>query len=141
MALDTAANILVLGTHIERRVRIRGTWLNVIDATVPAGGGVPRHSHASPEIIRVVEGRLTVWQSTDDGPREFEALPGDLVRIEAYVPHAYRNTDTAPAVLAVTVDSDLADFYEALASASPPGETAVDAVAMATDHGVTILAA
>lgn len=136
-----AANIHVLGRQVEHRARVRGTWLNIFDVTVPAGIAVPRHSHASPEIIRVVEGRLHVWQLTDDGPLELEASAGDIVRISAYVPHAYSNPDEAPAVLSVTVDSDLAEFYDALASADAQVDAFAEAVAVATEHGVTILAA
>lgn len=59
-----ARRFFVLGDRIERQVRIRGTWLNIFDVTVPPGSRTPRHAHASPEVFRILEGRLTIWRLT-----------------------------------------------------------------------------
>jgi quercetin dioxygenase-like cupin family protein len=140
MALVTAANILVLGPAIERRAVIRGTWLNVFDVAVPSGSRVPPLCHPGTKVIRVVEGRLHFWQLTDNGPREFEALAGDIVHIEPYMPHGYWNRSASTAVFSVVLDSNLAELYEALASIKSRGDDAVaDTVTIANNLGVAIL--
>jgi len=145
-AQASAKVYFVLGDRIERRARLRGTWLNIFDITVAPGNGTPLHRHASPEVFRIIEGRLAFRRATETGLEEFEATAGDIVRIEANQAHAYSNPGPDAAVFSAIVDSDMADFLEAAGSqeapkATPSAETMERMKAAANAHGITILAA
>jgi quercetin dioxygenase-like cupin family protein len=145
--LTAAKNVFALTAPVLRRRRLKGEWFSIFDITVPAGGGSPRHTHASPEVFRILEGRLRIWQMTENGPQESDAVAGDIVRIPAYIPHAYSNPGSAPAVFSAVVDRDMADFFEALDSIVAPrsektvADNVAAFVAAASEHGITILAA
>jgi quercetin dioxygenase-like cupin family protein len=113
---------------------------------VPAGSRTPLHRHASPEVFRIIEGRLTIRRATENGIDEFEATTGDIVRIEANQPHAYSNPGHQAAIFSAIVDSDMVEFLEAAGSQEPPkaapsAETRDRMNAAANAHGITILAA
>jgi len=144
-AAAQAKPLFVLGDHVQRQARLEGTWLNIFDVTVPAGGGTPLHSHASPEVFRILEGALTVQQMTDSGLAETEAQAGDIISIPGNVPHGYSNTGTDAVVFAAIIDKDMAAYFE-VADIGPDTENApeVDAerfVVAANAHGIRILAA
>lgn len=143
---DEAKRFFVLGERIERRLRIRGRWLNLFDVTVPPGSRTPRHAHASPEVFRILEGSLTIWRLTDSGPEEIEADAGDIVTIPPFMVHGYANRGTVPAVFSAVVDRDMAEFIEAEGATEPPKtspsvETIARMTAAANAYGITILAA
>ena len=102
--------------QLERHTRLEGTWLNIFDVTVPAGGRTPLHRHESPEILRIIEGCLIIRRMTDQGLEEFEATAGDIVRIEADQAHGYSNRGPDVARFSATIDSDMSDFFEAAES-------------------------
>jgi len=142
----SAKVFFVLGDRIERRARLQGAWLNIFDITVPSGSRTPLHRHASPEVFRIIEGRLTIRRATVNGVEEFEATAGDIVRIEANQAHAYANPGPQAAVFSAIVDSGMAEFLEAVGSheapkAVPSAETMERMKAAANAHGITILAA
>jgi len=142
----SAKVFFVLGDRIERRARLQGAWLNIFDITVPAGSRTPLHRHASPEVFRIIEGRLTIRRATENGIEEFQATAGDIVRIEANQPHAYSNPGHQAAIFSAIVDSDMVEFLEATGSKEPPeaapsAETLDRMNAAANAHGITILAA
>ncbi|PDS29661.1 cupin domain-containing protein [Rhizobium phaseoli] len=140
-----AKRFFVLGDRIERQVRIRGTWLNIFDVTVPPGSRTPKHAHASPEVFRILEGRLTIWRLTDNGPEEIEASAGDIVTIAPFMVHGYANRGNVPAVFSAIVDRDMAEFIEAEGTSeplkAPSPETIARMTAAANAYGITILAA
>ncbi len=144
---DTAAQAkppFVLGDHVQRQARLEGTWLNIFDVTVPAGGGTPLHSHASPEVFRIIEGTLTVQQMTDAGVVETRAQAGDIISIPGNVPHGYRNEGSEAVVFSAIIDKDMATYFEvadigADAETTPDREAEQFAVA-AKAHGIRILA-
>ncbi|OWV74804.1 cupin [Rhizobium sp. R339] len=143
---DRTKRFFVLGERIERRLRIRGNWLNIFDVTVPSGSRTPRHAHASPEVFRILEGRLTIWRLTDSGPEEIEAGAGDIVSIAPFMVHGYANRGTVPAVFSAIVGRDMAQFIEAEGATEPPKaspspETIARMTAAANAYGITILAA
>ncbi|MBZ9793929.1 cupin domain-containing protein [Rhizobium sp. 3T7] len=145
-AQASAKVFFVLGDRIERRARLQGSWLNIFDIAVPPGSGTPLHRHASPEVYRIIEGRLTIRRATENGLEEFEATAGNIVRIEANQPHAYSNPGPEAAVFSAIVDSEMAEFLEAVGSQEPPkatpsAETMERMKAAANAHGITILAA
>ncbi len=145
-ASDDAKRFFVLGDRVERRVRIRGNWLNVFDVTVPSGSRTPKHAHAGPEVFRILEGCLTIWRLTDNGPEEIEAGAGDIVTIAPFMVHGYANRGNVPAVFSAVVDRDMAEFIEAEGASEPPqtspsAETIARMTAAANAYGITILAA
>lgn len=140
-----AKPLFVLGDHVQRQARLEGTWLNIFDVTVPAGGGTPMHAHASPEVFRMLEGTLTVQQVTDSGLVETEAKAGDIISIPGNVPHAYSNTGDAAVVFSAIIDKDMAAYFE-VADMGPAIEAEPKLVAerfetAANAHGIQILAA
>lgn len=135
----------VLGDHVQRQARLEGTWLNVFDVTVPAGGGTPLHAHASPEVFRILEGTLLVQQMTDGDLVETEARAGDIISIPGNAPHAYSNVSAEPVMFAAIIDKDMADYFEvadigAVSGDKPEADTERFVVA-ANAHGIRILAA
>ncbi|OWV88011.1 cupin [Rhizobium sp. R635] len=143
---ENEKRFFVLGDRIERRLRLRGNWLNIFDVTVPPGSRTPKHAHASPEVFRILEGRLTIWRLTDNGPEEIEAGAGDIVTIAPFMVHGYSNRGTVPAVFSAVVDREMAEFIEAEGATEPPksspsAETIARMTAAANAYGITILAA
>ncbi len=139
-----AKPLFVLGDHVQRQARLEGTWLNVFDVTVPAGGGTPLHSHASPEVFRILEGTLTVQQMTDSGLSETQAQAGDIISIPGNVPHGYSNAGPDAVVFSAIIDKDMATYFE-VADIGPQAEIAPDEEAerflvAAGEHGIRILA-
>jgi quercetin dioxygenase-like cupin family protein len=131
---------------VERRARLEGTWLNIFDVTVPSGCRTPLHRHASPEIFRIIEGRLTIRRMTDQGLEEFEATTGDIVRIDGDQAHGYSNPGPETAVFSAIIDSEMAEFFEATGSRDPSkaalsGETMKRVTVVANTDDSTILAA
>ena len=142
-AAATAKPFFVLGDHVQRQARLEGTWLNIFDVTVAAGGGTPLHSHASPEVFRILEGTLTVQRMTDAGIVETEAQAGDIISIPGNVPHGYRNSSPEAVVFAAVIDKDMATYFE-VADIGSESETKAEAehfVDAAEAHGIHILAA
>jgi quercetin dioxygenase-like cupin family protein len=139
----TAKSFFVLADHVERRPRLEGTWLNIFDVTVPSGGGTPLHSHASPEVFRILEGSLIIQRMTDSGLQEVEAIAGDIITVAAHVPHGYTNPGPAPAVFSAIVDKEMAVYFEAADSGKPgtPDDDAKQMRVAANAHGIHILAA
>lgn len=140
-----AKPLFVLGDHVQRQARLEGTWLNVFDVTVPAGGGTPLHSHASPEVFRIIEGTLAVQQMTDAGLAETEAQAGDIISIAGNVPHGYSNAGPDAVVFAAIIDNEMAAYFE-VADIGPDSGSAADDnaehfVVAANAHGIRILAA
>jgi quercetin dioxygenase-like cupin family protein len=115
-AQPSPQSVLAAEEQFERQARLEGTWLNIFDVTVPAGGRTPLHRHASPEIFRIIAGRLTIRRMTDQGLEQFEATAGDIVRIDADQAHGYSNPGPEDAVFSAIIDSELAEFFEAAAS-------------------------
>ena len=137
---------LLATNRIEPRMRIEGEWLSVFEVGVAPGGRTPLHRHASPEVFRILEGRLTIWRETEYGREQIEAQAGDIVRIEANQPHRYANTGAERAVFRALVDSDMAAFYARVGllgaqKGAPQPEAAARIEAVADAHGITILAA
>ena len=135
----------VLGDHVQRQARLEGTWLNVFDVTVPAGGGTPLHSHESPEVFRILEGSLLVQQMADSGLVETVAQAGDIISIPGNVAHGYSNVSAEPVVFAAIIDKDMAAYFE-VADISPVALSEPEVLAerfetAANAHGIQILAA
>ena len=81
----------VMGDKVAKRGKLEGTEFNVVDVLIPPGSGTPPHTHASPEIFRILEGTVRIWSMVGGTPVETDAVPGDVVTIPAHAPHAYQN--------------------------------------------------
>lgn len=137
--------ITVLGEEVRVRAKLAGTRLNIVDVTVPPGGGTPLHSHASTEIYRILSGRLKISFQRGESVNEVEAVPGDVVTMPPHAAHAYRNAGTEPAhFMAIVDDHMLAFFDEAAATlpapAGPPSPELIGRVmALTQAHGIAVM--
>ena len=64
--------------------------------TIPAGGGVPLHSHPEPESFYVLSGEVEALVQTTGGLEWKRLAPGDFLHILAGVRHAWRNPSIEP---------------------------------------------
>ncbi len=134
----------VLGEKVEVRARLAGTRLNVVDVTVPPGGGTPLHSHASPEIYRILSGTLRISRRRGDAIDEVEAAAGDVVTMPANAAHAYRNAGSEPVHFMAIVDDHMLAFFDAAAAlpapAGPPSPELIGrVVALTQAHGIAMI--
>lgn len=106
---------------------------------VAPGGGPPPHVHAAEdELFLVLEGRFSVWT---DGTTA-EVGPGDAVFLPRGVPHTYCNVGSTPGRFWVVANpSGFEHFYEAFSQvcARDGGPDPAEAVAVAAEHGITLL--
>ena len=134
----------VMGDKVAKRGKLEGTEFNVVDVLIPPGSGTPPHTHASPEIFRILEGTVRIWSMVGGTPVETDAVPGDVVTIPAHAPHAYQNVSPVPALLMSIVDDHMVRFFEAAASSEapkgPPTPEAIGRImSLTASHGISIL--
>lgn len=84
-------------------------------ATVPAGIGIPLHSHADPEVFFILEGLLEVWQYDGGSGRWLTATYGDVICIPGDVRHAIRNASSSTVMLLLITTPKLYEFFRELA--------------------------
>jgi quercetin dioxygenase-like cupin family protein len=68
----------------ERRV-VGAEHMMILEARIPAGLGLPSHSHPNEQISYVIAGRARFWSGSP--PRESIVGPGTVVVIPPNVPH------------------------------------------------------
>ncbi|MBW9053939.1 cupin domain-containing protein [Rhizobium mesosinicum] len=144
--LAAADTFWVMGDQVRKRGKLEGTAFNVIDVIVPSGSGTPPHTHASPEIFRILEGTVRIWSMAGGKPVETNAAAGDVVTIPAHAPHAYQNVGPVQAIMMAIVDDDMIAFFEAAASneapKGPPTPEAIGRImSLTASHGIKILQA
>ncbi|MDE1990904.1 MAG: cupin domain-containing protein [Rhizobiaceae bacterium] len=142
----SARTFWVMGDQVSKRGKLDGTEFNIVDVMIPPGSGTPPHTHASPEIFRILQGTVRIWSLSDGKPVETDAVAGDVVTIPAHAPHAYRNVSPLPALMMSVVDDQMVGFFEAAASdeplAGPPTPEAIGRiVALTATHGINVLQA
>jgi len=77
-----------------------GGAMAVVEATVPAGHGPPKHVHSrEDESFYVIEGRFRLWHGDD----LMEVGPGEVAYMPKDVPHTYQNIGSEPGRLLVTI--------------------------------------
>lgn len=121
--------------------------LAVAEVEIPPGAGTPLHSHASPEVFRVLSGELEFSTLDGDGqPGRVSVAAGDVVSVPSGTPHGYANRGGSPAVVLVVFDDAMERFFRAAGvsacetAAGPPGAAEVARVmAAAAAHGIRIL--
>lgn len=108
---------------IADRVRFLGSLpgaaVVVAEVVVPPGAGTPLHSHASPELFRVLSGAFDFLGLEDGRPTARRAGPGDVLRVPPHVPHGYRNAGQTPATLLAVLDQAMAAFFRDLGAPTP----------------------
>ena len=108
----------VAAERIERTVRLQGAWLSIVDVSVPAGVSGTAQTIGSEQVLRIIEGRLTIWRMTDQGREEMAVSAGDILHISAGQAHGYCNDGATAAAFSAIIDSDAAGQLAAPAEAS-----------------------
>ncbi|WP_134495241.1 cupin domain-containing protein [Microvirga pakistanensis] len=102
---------------------LAGSNLELIEVEVPPGSGTPPHSHASPELIYVIEGELTVRHFATGVPPEVTvAGPGTSVRVDPRAPHNYSNDGVDPVRMLVLIEPSMIAFFRDIGTAEPPAQ-------------------
>jgi mannose-6-phosphate isomerase-like protein (cupin superfamily) len=77
-----------------------GGAMTVVETTVPAGSGPPRHVHSrEDEMFYIVSGRFKLLH----GSHEMEVGPGEVIFLPRDETHTYRNVGSEPGKLLVTI--------------------------------------
>jgi quercetin dioxygenase-like cupin family protein len=79
----------------------------VMMGTIPAGGGVPLHSHPEAESFYVLSGDVEALVQTTCGLEWRELGAGDFIHIPAGVKHAWRNRSIEPMSAVITCTAKL----------------------------------
>ena len=108
---------------MQDRIRVAGalpgTEVVVVEVTVPPGAGTPLHRHASPELFRVLSGRIDFLTLEDGAERRLRAGPGDVLRVPSQAPHGYLNAGETPAEILVVLDRGMEAFFRDIGTAEP----------------------
>jgi quercetin dioxygenase-like cupin family protein len=139
--------LCVLGDRVTLKGGLEQPDLVVAEVEVVPGAGTPLHSHASPEIFRVLAGELEFSTLAGDGERRrVRAIAGDVVSVPSGTPHGYANVGREPALVLALFDRSMESFFRAVgvapeaAPAGPPSpELIAQVMAAAQAHGVRIL--
>ncbi len=132
--------IQVLGDRVTFLGTVDQPDLVMAEVAVPPGAGTPLHRHASPELFRILAGKLVFSTLDGDGRgRRILATAGDAVSIPAGAAHGYHNDGAAPATMLAVFDSSLERFFRAVAAAAPTDVARVVSIARA--HGIDIIEA
>ncbi|HMS55034.1 MAG TPA: cupin domain-containing protein [Fimbriimonadaceae bacterium] len=118
--------------------------LALVEFEVPPGSGTPPHTHASPEIFRILSGEIT-FGAFDGEPTFLTAGPGSVVSVPSMAAHNYENRSGAPARMLVVLDQSMVTFFKELGKteqppAGPPSDEEISEVmAACARHGIHIL--
>lgn len=133
------ANVLGMTHTYKVRGADSGNALLMLELTVPAGCGAPRHRHdIDSECFYVLDGTLTV--ETRDGERR--CGPGDFCQLPAGAEHAFRNDGPgiARALVSVTPGRAAEAFFDAVDAAGRGGPPApAQVAALAARHDLAII--
>lgn len=119
-----------------------GSDLELLEVEVPAGSGTPPHSHASAEMLYIVEGELTVRQFSGEAepPTVVTAKPGEAVRIASGVPHNYANESGRLAKMVVLIEPTMIDFFRDIGTAERQDQPDFARIGAAMErHGIDVL--
>jgi quercetin dioxygenase-like cupin family protein len=143
---DRAETLWVVRDRLRFLGDVPGTELALIELEVPPGAGTPPHTHASPEVFRVLCGEVTFGLFDSNPPREVVDGPGTVVSVPSRVPHNYRNASDRPATVLVLLDRTMIAFFRDLGRteappAGPPSEAEIAGVlAACARHDIHLLA-
>jgi quercetin dioxygenase-like cupin family protein len=141
----SADTVWVVRDRIQFLGEVPGTNLALLEVEVPPGSGTPPHTHASPEVFRVLSGEVRFGIFDTTPPREVVAGPGAVVTIPPHAAHNYRNAGAQPATMLVVVDDTMTAFFRELGrretpAGGPPSADEIAAVlAACARHHITLL--
>lgn len=131
-------SIQVLGDRVTFLGAVIQPDMVMAEVSVPPGAGTPLHRHPSPELFRVLAGRVAFSTLDDQGQmRRIMACTGDAISIPPGTAHGYRNESAAPATMLAVFDGSLERFFRAVAAEAPTGVARVVAIAQA--HAIDIV--
>jgi len=116
---DQVETLWVLADRVRFAGSLPGTDVVVAEVTVPPRAGTPMHSHASPEMFRVLSGVLEFRTLENGQEKPLRAGPGDVLRVAPHAPHGYANAGEAPAEVLVVLDRTMEAFFRDIGSAEP----------------------
>lgn len=119
---DQADSVWVLRDHLKFMGHLAGTDWHVVEIEVPPGSGTPPHTHASPEIFRVLSGVLTFGQFGEGPPRFHEAGTGVVVTVPSMAAHNYQNLSGEPASMLVVLEESMVRFFRDIGTQETPPE-------------------
>ena len=101
--------------------------------TIPAGGSVPLHSHASYETFVVMSGTFDAYLDEGEAPGWRPLAPGDAFCVAGEARHAFRNLSQTPAVVLVFTTAAHGDFFREVGQPiggdeMPPGPPAPERI-------------
>ena len=148
ITVTTAANaesLWIIRDRMKFMGDVPGTGLAVGELEVPPGSGTPPHTHASPEVFRVLSGEVTFGVFGEKPPRLVVAGAGAVVSVPPHAPHNYHNAGRTPATMLVVVVQDMITFFRDLGRreeppAGPPSAAELAGVMAACQrHHITLL--
>lgn len=109
----TAQALDVLGPRVQIITPLTGDDRSpcLIRGTIPAGGGVPLHSHPEPETFVALSGAMEGFVYGADEARWVAVAAGRVLHVPGGVPHAWRNPSSEPAVSLVVTEEGIARFF------------------------------
>lgn len=113
----------VIADRIRFLGGIPGSNFELLEVEVPPGSGTPPHSHASPEMFYVLEGKLTIRHFGAGGQPEMTvAGPGTTVRIGPMAAHNYTNESDRPVRTLVLIEPSMIAFFREIGTPEPQAE-------------------
>lgn len=150
---DAGAAYLVVGDLMIATLTSEQTGgaLALYQTIVQPQGGPPIHTHAPQEVFHVLEGEFAFFEARDGEVHAINATAGETIHIPAGMPHAYRNTGTAPGRLLTLfvpcgrmesffaeLGLPVADITNPPVPAGPPDFAAVAAICAKYDVGLPL---
>ncbi|MBL9204955.1 MAG: cupin domain-containing protein [Opitutaceae bacterium] len=140
-----ADSVWVVGDRITFLGEVPGTALSLLEVEVPPGSGTPPHTHASPELFRVLSGEVTFGIFATTPPHEVVARAGTVVTVPPHAAHNYRNTGSQAAAMTVVLDRSMVEFFRDLGrrqapAGGPPSEAEIaEVMAACVRHQIRLL--
>ncbi len=116
---EQAETLWVMADRVRFAGALPGTDIVAAEVRVPPGAGTPMHSHASPELFRVLSGALDFVTLEDGQERRLRAGAGDVLRVAPHAPHGYANRGEVPAEVLVVVDRSMEAFFRDIGTTEP----------------------
>jgi quercetin dioxygenase-like cupin family protein len=93
----------------------------VMRGTLPAGVGVPLHSHGDAESFYVLSGEAEALVQTEGGLEWHALRPGDFIHIPGGTKHAWRNVSREPMAALITCTANLGRAFGEMGQLAPEG--------------------
>ena len=109
----------VAGAHLIWKVKGEdsGYAFSVCEQTLAPGEGVPLHSHSSPEVFYILEGRADFFRAVDGKEDWIRCEIGSTMILPPNALHAFQNKSSKPCRLLGISTQLHQTFFDAVASA------------------------